>query len=232
MNTMKAMLNIVYQNNMQSEEKYLERVLDAMSIIDRKFFVPSRMEQSCYDDRPLAIGQGQTISQPSTVAAMLLYAELEAGMHVLEVGAGSGWNACLIQYLVHPGRVLAVERISFLVMNAEKNLVNLKGYLKETKPKEAARLNNLKIRTENALDKSNGIWQEKYDRIIITAGIPPDTGIGNTIKKMADRLLKEKGMLLCPEVEGPLEIYKKNKGLLLEETQEHYRFVPLLEGVG
>ena len=231
MNTMESMLNRVSKNNRQFEEKDLERVLNAMRIIDRKFFVPSAMQNSSYENIPLQIGKGQTISQPSTVAAMLLYAEPEPKMSVLEVGAGSGWNACLIQYLVHPGKVLAVERISFLVENTEKNIANLREYLKEKKPKEAAKLNNLRIRTENALDENSCIWQKKYDRIIITAGIPLNTDVGDIVQKMADKLLKEKGMLICPEVEGPLRIYRKNKELTIEQTESRYVFVPLLFGV-
>ena len=152
-------------------------------------------------------------------------------MSILEVGAGSGWNACLIQYLVHPGRVLALERISFLAKNAEENIANLRKYLKEKKPKEAAKLNNLRIRTENALDENSRIWQEKYDRIIITAGIPLNTDMGDIVQKMAGRLLKEKGMLICPEVEGPLRIYRKSKELIIEQTESRYVFVPLLNGV-
>lgn len=230
MNDKEQMLYFVSENNRDFNKKDLDKVINAMSLVDRKFFVPSHLKHFCYDDNPLSIGYGQTISQPSTVAAILLYAELKPGMNVLEVGAGSGWNACLIQYLVYPGKVLAVERISWLTENAENNLTSLKKYLKKEMPQELKKFKNLTIKTADALDENSNIWKERYNKIIITAGIPFDTVIDRTIQKMAAELLEEKGILICPQIYGPLKIYKKNKELRLEETKESYSFVPILRG--
>jgi protein-L-isoaspartate(D-aspartate) O-methyltransferase len=230
MSDKELMLNAVYENNKHFDKRALNNVIKAMRIADRKFFVPDASNYCRYDDNPLHIGHGQTISQPSTVAAMLLYLELKPGLDVLEIGAGSGWNACLIQYLVKPGRVIAIERISLLTENAKNNLAKFKKYLEKENPKELIKFSNLIIKVGDALDEKGGIWQEKYDRVIITAGVPFDIDIGRIIQKMADNLLKKSGILICPQVSGPLKIYKKDKELKLEETREEYVFVPLLRG--
>lgn len=230
MNDVESMLESVYEHNVRFKKKDLNRVINAMQIVDRKFFVPPILEYRCYEDIPLPIGKDQTISQPRTVAAMLLYAELKRGMSILEVGAGSGWNACLIQYLVCSGRVIAVERIAYIAEIAKRNIVKLKEYLKKENPQEHKKFSTLDIRTDDALDENSDIWQKKYDRIIITAGISSDVEIEKIIQKMADKLLGEKGMLICPRESGPLKIYKKNKELKLLETKERFYFVPLLGG--
>lgn len=232
MDDMKSMLNTVYMNNKEFESKGLNEVTEAMRIVDRKFFVPLSSIEFCYADMPLEIGYGQTISQPSTVARMLLLAKLKSGLNVLEVGSGSGWSACLTSFLVYPGKTLTIERIDYLTEVAKKNFERFRNYLKKENKKELEKFQNLRIETLNALDEKSIAWQMKYDRIIITAGIPFDAEIEKTIKKMAEKLLKKLGILICPQISGPLQLYKKdNKNeLILEETQEDYVFVPLLKG--
>lgn len=222
------MLNDVHEYNSHSPSEKVNEILNAMKIIDRKIFVPKELENSAYDDAPLPIGVGQTISQPSTVARMLLLLELKEAHDILEIGAGSGWNASLLAYLTYPGRVIAVERIEFLTNNAKKNIEQLKKYLSTA---QKNRLSKLVLKTEDALNKKSNIWKHKYDRIIITAGIErEDSKTNDIIKDMASQLLKEKGILVCPLTLGPLQIYRKNKTLKKEETSEDYVFVPLLKG--
>lgn len=201
----------------------LKEIIKAMVIVDRKFFVSPRFDDNCYDDNALPIEKGQTISQPSTVARMLVLAEIEKGNNVLEIGAGSGWNAALISFLVKPGGAIAVDRIKSIVRNAEKNL-------KMLKKKTGEKFENLSFKAENPLDSGSNVWEKKYDRIIITAGIPRD-GVQRKIEKMAYQLLNQKGLLICPFTSGPLLIYKKNKKLKKYNTKENYVFVPLLEGI-
>ncbi len=87
------------------------RVAAAMADLPRHAFVPPEFASAAYEDRALAIGSGQTISQPRVVAAMLTALALRPGQAVLDVGAGSGYAAALISRLVGPGgQVIAIER--------------------------------------------------------------------------------------------------------------------------
>jgi protein-L-isoaspartate(D-aspartate) O-methyltransferase len=103
-----------------------QRVLAAMAALPRHLFVPAEGRGAAYDDAPLAIGCGQTISQPRMVARMLTLLALRPGMQVLDVGAGSGYAAALLWRLTAPGgRVLAVERQGTLAATARPLLANL-----------------------------------------------------------------------------------------------------------
>jgi protein-L-isoaspartate(D-aspartate) O-methyltransferase len=226
---MLRMLNEVQEYNNRYPREKVARIIDAMKVIDRKLFVPAGMENAAYDDAPLPIGHGQTISQPSTVARMILLLGIGKGMNILEIGAGSGWNAALLSYIVHPGRVTAIERIGFLTNNAKKNIEKIKKYLSNA---DKNKLSKIILLTEDALNKKSSIWESKYDRIIITAGIErDDTKTNSIIRNMASRLLRNNGILICPYTVGPLQIYRKEKRLKKEETSEEYVFVPLLEEV-
>jgi len=89
---------------------------DAFQIVDRRNFVLPEYRHRSGEDRPLPIGYGQTISQPTTVKDMLLWLDVRSGQHILDVGSGSGWTSALLAELSKPGgRVTAVERISELV---------------------------------------------------------------------------------------------------------------------
>lgn len=86
-------------------------IIAAFGRIDRRNFVPSTALGDVYVDAPLAIGRGQTISQPTTVALMLEALQPKIGERVLDIGAGSGWTAALLGTMVGPtGQVTAVER--------------------------------------------------------------------------------------------------------------------------
>jgi protein-L-isoaspartate(D-aspartate) O-methyltransferase len=98
------------------------RVVAAMADLPRQDFVPAGLRGAAYDDAPLAIGCGQTISQPRVVARMLSLLDLRPGMAVLDVGAGSGYAAALLARLVAPGVVLAVERQAGLIAQARAAL--------------------------------------------------------------------------------------------------------------
>ncbi len=209
------------------DKKLLAKILSAMAVIDRKFFVEA---DDPYADGPLPIGKGQTISQPLVVAKMLLLSELKEGEDVLDVGAGSGWNASLAGYLAYPGKILSVDRIGGLVKQAEQNLASLKHYLEGKNPKEVRRLRKIKFLAENAFSGEQ-VWKEKFDKIIIAAGI---TGkeTENKVEEMAKGLLKEGGLLICPQRIGPIFIYKKvREKIEKRETEECYTFVPLCTGM-
>ena len=225
---MKEMLESVYGYNSsflldKKQKELLERILFAMTIVDRKFFYHGG---EAYLDSALPVGEGQTISQPSTVARMLLLAELEEGDDVLEVGSGSGWNASLISFLVYPGNVASVERFLSLKEKAWKNLSELRNYLKQNKPENHIKLSKVNFHAENIFEKGKA-WKNKYDKIIITAGI--NEGEEDKIEMLAKNLLKNKGLLICPHISGPLIMLRKDGGLKKSYTKEEYVFVPLLQ---
>ncbi|HNR58574.1 MAG TPA: protein-L-isoaspartate(D-aspartate) O-methyltransferase [Methanothrix sp.] len=101
-----------------------DRVLEAMDEIPRELFVPDRVRQMAYQDHPLPIGEGQTISAPHMVAIMCDVLDLGEGMKVLDVGTGSGYHAAVMAKLVGPGgHVYSIERVGTLVAFARKNLL-------------------------------------------------------------------------------------------------------------
>ncbi len=99
------------------------RVLDAISRVPRERFVPRRLRQHAYENRPLPIGHGQTISQPLIVALMTQALELHGHERVLEVGTGSGYQAALLSHLA--AEVVSVERVPELAHSAERALADV-----------------------------------------------------------------------------------------------------------
>lgn len=132
-----------------------QRVLEAMARVPRELFVPPESRHVAYEDGPLPIGYGQTISQPFIVALMTQALELTGQEKVLEVGAGSGYQAAILAELAQ--QVITVERLLPLAERARKVLDSL-GYT------------NIAIhQAEEALG-----WPEDapYDAIIVAAGAP------------------------------------------------------------
>lgn len=101
------------------------RVMDAMAAVPRHEFVPARYREAAYANRPLPIGQGQTISQPYIVALMTHLAGVDAGSSVLEIGTGSGYQAAVLAEIV--AHVYTIEIIETLGRRAERTLESL-GY--------------------------------------------------------------------------------------------------------
>ena len=186
------------------------RVLDAMSRVPRHEFVPETLRQEAYEDHPLPIGEGQTISQPYIVAAMLEHLALQATDRVLEVGTGSGYVTALLSLLC--AEVYSVERHAQLAALAESTLHRF-GY------------RNMKIRVG---DGSQG-WPEyaPFDAILVSAATP----------EMPPALfaqLREGGRLVAPV--GPpssqeLQLIGKIGGEPEVRVLEGCRFVPLVEGI-
>ncbi len=102
-----------------------ERVLDAMFQVPRHEFVPSPLVKASYDDRPLPLGEAETISQPYIVAAMTEAVGVQPGDKALEVGTGSGYQAAILAYL--GARVYTIERNAVLAQSARERLARL-GY--------------------------------------------------------------------------------------------------------
>ena len=104
-----------------------EKVIQVMSHVPRELFVPMAYRHQAYEDIPLSIGEGQTISQPYIVAVMTSALELRETDRVLELGTGSGYQAAILARLVPKGRVITVERIASLAHSAGDLLHSL-GY--------------------------------------------------------------------------------------------------------
>lgn len=183
------------------------RVLAAMREIPRHIFIPPPFDRAAYDDCPLPIGNGQTISQPYIVALMTALIRPAAQDNVLEIGAGSGYQAAILAALVR--KVTAVERIPAVADLARKNMATLN-------------IENAEIVVG---DGTLGYQKNApYDGIIITAATPqvPAPLIG----QMADG-----GRLIAP-VGGrdiqELVVLEKYGGRVSESFHGGVRFVPLI----
>ncbi|HOJ51472.1 MAG TPA: protein-L-isoaspartate(D-aspartate) O-methyltransferase [Syntrophales bacterium] len=132
-----------------------ERVLKAMEKIPRHLFVEPALEDQAYNDTPLPIGEGQTISQPYMVAIMTEALKLSGKEKVLEIGTGSGYQTAILAEIAE--QVFSIERIATLAAQARKTLDALKYF-------------NVAIRVG---DGSLG-WRDQapFDAIIVTAGAP------------------------------------------------------------
>jgi protein-L-isoaspartate(D-aspartate) O-methyltransferase len=104
-------------------------VLNAMRGVPREAFVDAAFEKMAYEDRPLPIGEGQTISQPYIVALMIEAAEVRHGDYILEVGAGSGYASAVISQIA--AQVYAIERHASLIEVARERFLQL-GYYNVT----------------------------------------------------------------------------------------------------
>ncbi len=188
-----------------------ERVLAAMQTVPRHLFVPASHRDAAYEDEPLPIGAGQTISQPYIVAAMTEALSLTGAERVLEVGAGSGYQAAILSRVAR--EVIAVESQTELIEPARRHLAEL-GYIN--------------ARIEQG-DGSAG-WPEAapYDAILVAAAapaIPPPL-----IEQLADG-----GRLVIPvgssEQQDLLRI-QKTRGRTVQQSVCACRFVPLLGRYG
>ncbi len=132
-------------------------VLQAMRDVPREIFVPADLRHRAYENVSLPIGHNQTISQPTMVARMTLAMMLRGDEHVLEVGAGSGYQAAILGALLPHGDVVAVERIPELVEMARQNL-------------ESCGVDNVEVVA--ASDTLGAPEHGPYDAILVSAGAP------------------------------------------------------------
>ena len=140
----------------------------ALLAVDRAKFVSPELSSQTYDDYPLPIGFGQTISQPSTVVFMLEQLNIKPGQKILEVGSGCGWVSALLAFMVgDKGRVIGLEVIPELVELARDNVQKVIASSSYAES-EAISFKNLQF---VAGDGSRGYAQmSPYDRIIVSAG--------------------------------------------------------------
>lgn len=188
------------------------RVLDAMERVDRGGFVKGLFADRAWEDVPLPIGCGQTISQPSVVGLMTQALAVSPRDKVLEVGTGSGYQAAVLSHLAR--RVYTVERFRSLAREAEALFRRL----------------DLANVTAIVADGSHGLPdQAPFDRIIVTAAAedPPGPLLAQ---------LRIGGIMVVPvgqsdTVQSLIKVTRGEDGYDYEELRP-VRFVPLLEGLG
>lgn len=183
------------------------RVLEAMAAVPRHEFVPAQFQGEAYADKPLPIGEAQTISQPYMVAAMAEALELTGAERVLEIGTGSGYQAAVLSLLAR--EVITVESHTSLALEAQERLTDL-GYTN--------------VHAHNG-DGSLGFSEAgPYDAILVTAAAPE-------IPRLLASQLREGGRLVIPvgsQENQELVQARKINGELKSRVLFPCRFVPLL----
>jgi len=187
-----------------------ERVLEAIGAIPRHFFMLPQDESVAYVDRAFPIGEGQTISQPYTVAYQTQLLRVEPGLRVLEIGTGSGYQAAVLAAM--DAQVYTIERQKRL-FDRNRHFSYLRGF-----------------------DNINFFYGDGYeglptyapfDRILITAAAPQ-------VPQSLLQQLSIGGKMVLPLGEAPVQrmirISKREDGSLTEETFDKFSFVPMLKG--
>ncbi|MDK2824937.1 protein-L-isoaspartate(D-aspartate) O-methyltransferase [Methanolobus vulcani] len=191
-----------------------ERTLKAMNKVPRHLFVPSIQIANAYVDHPLPIGYAQTISAPHMVAMMCDLLDLHEGLKLLEIGAGSGYNAAVMAEIMgKKGEIYSIERLEKLAVFARDNLKKA-GY------------SNVEIING---DGSLGLPEHApYDRICVTASAPC------TPVPLVEQL-KPGGIMVIPEGKSYQRLYlikKDMDGNIIKEDRGGVIFVPLVGNHG
>ena len=207
-----------------------DRIIEAFKKIKREDFLPKGLKNSAELNTALPIGFGQTISQPLTVAFMLELLQPKPGDKILDVGAGSGWTAALLAFIVRQktnGKVVAVEVIPELAKFGEKNVAKYnfikkqivefvcqdgsKGFLPAL-PTGQAGGRQVKKSSQNT---------EIYDKILVSAS-------GKDAPEALKEQLKIKGRLVCP-IENSIWLFiKKSENDFQKKEYQGFVFVPLV----
>ncbi len=198
----KALVDSIRKKGIQDE-----KVLAAINQVPRHWFMDSSFLEFAYEDKPFPIGSGQTISQPFTVAKQTELLKVSKGMKVLEIGTGSGYQACILGEL--GAKVYTVER-------QKKLYLKTKEFLKSFPYR-------IKIFYD---DGTKGLPAfAPFDRILITAAAPE-------IPEILIDQLKPGGILVAPvgnwDMQEMIRITKNEDGTLSKENFGQYKFVPLL----
>ncbi len=187
------------------------RVLEVIETLPREAFVPESFRDRAYENTALPIADGQTISQPQTVAFMTQALEVGPRLKVLEIGTGSGYQAAVLSRLCR--RVYSVERYRTLLREAEARF---------------AALGISNITTRHGDGHKGWVEQAPFDRIIVTAAAPQVPPV------LVDQLA-EGGVMVIPVGEEAgeqrlLRLRRTAEGVA-EEDLIHTKFVPLVPGV-
>ncbi|MBU2104840.1 MAG: protein-L-isoaspartate O-methyltransferase [Nanoarchaeota archaeon] len=192
--------------NSLKQKGFSEKIIGAFERVSREKFVPEKLKPRSYEDTALPIGEGQTISQPYTIAMMLSLLELRKNQKVLEIGSGCGYVLALLSELVgETSSVFGIEIIKELAKRSRNNLRNYK---------------NIKVYNKNGAE---GLESEKpLDRILISAAL-------DKIPEKLTEQLKDKGILVAPlgnsYIQSLVKFQKINNKLILKEQIPGFVFV-------
>lgn len=183
------------------------QVLKAIEEIPRHIFFESSFLEYAYEDKPFPIGFGQTISQPYTVAFQSELLNIQKGVKVLEIGTGSGYQACVLAYM--GAKVFSVERHRNLYLRSKKNISEM-GY---------------RVKCFYG-DGFEGLPTfAPFDRIIVTAAAP------FVPEKLLEQLAVD-GIMVIPVEAGGYQVmhtyHKQLDGTFTIKTHGQFRFVPML----
>ena len=181
-----------------------QQVLQAIAQTPRHLFVPEILAHKAYDNTALPIGQGQTISQPYTVAFMLELLEVNANDVVMDLGSGSGWTTALLASIAE--YVDAVERHTELLAFSQKNL-------------EKYNFKNISL---HQAESSLGLKGRLFDKILVSCAAE---SMPNSLLEQ----LKPGGIMVIPIKNSIFKVRKREDGSLALEEHPGFVFVPLIE---
>jgi protein-L-isoaspartate(D-aspartate) O-methyltransferase len=201
--------------NKLKEEGYIKTkdVEKAFLEVPREIFLPDEIKKYAYEDTPLQIGNGQTISAPHMVAIMAEALDIKKDQKILEIGSGSGYHAAIVAKLIgEKGHIYTIERFPVLSEFAKENL-------------KKAGIKNVTVETG---DGSEGLQKyAPYDRIYVTCAAPD-------VPPPLIKQLKDEGKLLIPigETICTLELIEKKKDKIISKDLGGCAFVPLIGKYG
>ena len=193
-----------------TQRGFSKKILNAFSKIPRENFIPLQLKSRTYEDTALPIGQGQTISQPYTIAMMLSMLNVKKGQKVLEIGSGCGYVLALLSEIVgKSGKVFGIEIVKELAENSKRNLRGFK---------------NIKVFNKNGAD---GLKEHApFNRILISAAC-------EQVPKNLLEQLQEKGILVAPVgpkyLQSLVTVQRLGKKFIVKKEIPGFVFVPFIE---
>lgn len=186
----------------------------ALEEVDRKRFVPEEYADFAYDDTPLPIGEGQTISQPYTMAFMLELLKPERGERIMDIGSGSGWQAALLAEIVGTeGKVYSIEMVPFLCAAGKQNVAQF-----------PALESRVEFYCRNAADGLPETARQigGFDGIIVAAEV-------RDVPEAWRRQLRTGGRLVYPQAGSLFVEIKSEDGTFRVQSYPGFIFVPFVE---
>lgn len=189
-----------------TQKGYSERIIKSFEKVKREEFVPENLAPYAYEDIPLPVWTGATISQPSTVAFMLNLLDPHQGQKILEIGSGSGYVLALLAEIIKDGNIYGIEITKKLALNSRKIL---------------SKNSIIQVIIRSG---SNGLPEfSPYDRILVSFSCPDKY----LPAKLVDQL-KDPGILVVPIKQSVFQ-FKKENGKVSSKEFSGFAFVPMVQ---